>query len=178
MCVVNSLFSANSSSIVSFFQGLFNIYTTVQTIKVQNTQAELSANAAKKNAEIARQNAMLERQEALENARLQRLKTIQGVSAMKTSIAAGNIALGSETALDLIDTVSLSGELDALNILKKGEENAQKQLLAAKMYDEKADFYISQRKNQLKNTAVSLLGGALINTAKKWEDMQNNMLLN
>ena len=151
MCVVDSTpLSSSFSTFSSFFEGLFNIYSVVQTIKVQNVQAEENANAAKQNAEIARQNAMLERQEALEEARLQRLKTLQGISSLKTSIASGNIDLNSGTALDLIDTVSLSGELDALNILKKGEENAQKQLLAAKMYDDRADLYISNAKNNMK----------------------------
>ena len=171
MCVFDSASTISStiSMISSIVQSAWSIYSKVETIKVTNKQAEININAARRNAEIARQNAILERQEALENARLQRLKTIQNISALKTTIASGNIDLGSETALDLIDSVSQSGELDALNILKKGEENARKQLLEAKKYDEKADFYISQSVNSFRKAAGALLGQGLSTTTKAFE---------
>lgn len=160
MCVFDSFSLASStvSMISSALESAWSLYSKIETIKVNNLQTEMNINAAKQNAETARQNAMLERQEALEDARRQRLKTIQNISSLKTEIASGNIDLNSGTSLDLIDSLSLSGELDALNILEKGEERAKKQLLAANTYDEKSAFYILQGRSDTMQSTGELLG--------------------
>ncbi len=177
MCVFDSLSLASStvSMISSALESAWSLYSKIETIKVNNLQTEMNINAAKQNAETARQNAMLERQEALENARQQRLKTIQNISSLKTEIASGNIDLNSGTSLDLIDSLSLSGELDALNILEKGEERAKKQLLAAKTYDEKSAFYIAQGKSNMLKSTGGLLGESLKTTQKTYNSLSTQL---
>ncbi len=166
MCVVGSIFSTAASVI----QGAWNIYKTTETIKVQQAQAEENIKAAKQNAEILRQNAALERQESLEEARKQRLKTLQNISSQKVSIASGNIDVNSQTSLDKIESISAAGELDALNILNQGETRAQKYLLSAEKYDKEANLILKESTKTAKDTAFMLLGSGM----QKYKTMYNS----
>lgn len=87
-----------------------------------NYQAQIDRN----NAEISKQNAALERQAGIEEARLQRIKTLQTIGAQKTAFAANNLDFTGGTPLDVISDTAQFGELDALMI----EYNSEKKALA------------------------------------------------
>mgnify|MGYP007069965720 CR=1 FL=1 len=157
MCVVSSIISG----VASIFQGAMNIYRTTEIIKYQQAQTGESIKAANQNAEIQRQNAIIERQESLEEARTQRLKTIQSMASEKALIASGNIDVNSQTSLDKLKTISAEGELDALNILNQGEKRAQRYLLQAQKYDSQANLILKQSSKGVKDTAFMLLGKGL-----------------
>lgn len=157
MCVVSSIIS----SVTSMIQGAFNIYRTTEIIKYQQAQAEENIRAANQNAEIQRQNAAIERQEALEEARSQRLKTLQGMAAEKAIIASGNIDVNSQTSLDKLKSISSQGELDALSIMNQGEKRAQKYLLQAQKYDNQANLILKQSSKSFKDNALTLLGSGM-----------------
>ena len=167
MCVVNTIFSIASAVI----QGAFSIYKTTEIIKYQQAQAEENIKTAKENAEMLRQNAALERQESLEEARKERLKTLQSMASEKALIASGNIDVNSQTSLDKLESISTAGELNALNITDKGEARAQKYLLGAQKYDKQADLILQDAKKSTKDKALMLLGSGI----KSYKSIYNSI---
>ena len=85
-----------------------------------NYQAQMNEN----NAKIAQQNAANERQSGLEEARLQRMKTLQAIGTQQTGLAANGIDVTQGTALDTIEDTATMGELDALMTTYNSERAA------------------------------------------------------
>lgn len=85
-----------------------------------NYQAQINEN----NAKIANNNASLERQSGLEEARLQRIKTLQNIGSQQVAMAGNGIDITSGTALDTIEDTAQFGELDALMTQYNAERTA------------------------------------------------------
>ena len=99
-------------------------------------QYEYQEAVNRQNAKIASDNAAMERQKGLEDARWQRIKTMQAVGENKTSIASSGLDVNFGSNLDLIEDTSMMGELDALMI----EANSERK---AKSYDISANNYLN-----------------------------------
>lgn len=108
---------------------------SIQQGKAQAASYEYQAKVAEQNEKIAKNNAAMERQTGLEEARLQRIKTLQAVGSQKTALAANGVDVSYGSSLDIIEDTAMLGELDALTI----QYNAEK---SARNYDTKAqNFY-------------------------------------
>lgn len=98
-----------------------------------NYQAQIDEN----NAKIAQKNAAEERQTGIEEARLQRMKTLQAIGSQETAMAANGMDVTQGTSLDIIGDTAAMGELDALQI----EHNYEKRALS---YEQQAGNYSNQ----------------------------------
>lgn len=96
------------------------------SIQSKNQQAmyNYQAQVDRNNAKIANQNAANERQSGLEEARLQRMKTVQNIGAQQAAMASNGIDITSGTALDTIEDTATAGELDALMTMYNSERTA------------------------------------------------------
>ncbi len=104
-----------------------------------------------KEAEIAENNAKYELQEGIEESRRQKLKSILNMGEQKSNIAAGNIALSSQTAINIVDDEKLNGELDALNTLKSSEHRAESYFQQADRLYENAGLNSFRNKKNYQN---------------------------
>lgn len=93
--------------------------------KSQQAMYDYQAKVAEQNRKIAQENAADERQQGIEEARLQRYKTIQKVGAQQAAMAANGIDVSQGTAVDVIDDTATIGELDALQTRYNYERRAQ-----------------------------------------------------
>lgn len=113
------------------------VVSSVQSANSQKAQYNYQAQVAKKNQQIAQNNADQKRQEGIEEARMQRLKSLQAIGAQQTAMAANGIDVTQGTALDVIEDTSAKGELDALTT----RYNYESQALA---YEQQADNFENQ----------------------------------
>lgn len=132
----------------------------VTTVAVQKSNAkkaeyEYKAKVAKNNAKIAETNAAQERQSGLEEARLQRIKTLQSVGTQQTAMAANGIDVTSGTALDTIEDTATMGELDALMIEYNAERQAQNYEQTAANYKNQANLDYLAAKNAKKEGTLN-----------------------
>ena len=111
--------------------------SAIQSGKAKAAQYQYQAKVAQDNAKIANQNAAQERQSGLEEARLQRIKTLQTIGSQQVAMAANGIDVTSGTALDTIEDSAQMGELDALMIEYNAERKAQN-------YEQTANNYLNQ----------------------------------
>ena len=111
--------------------------SSIQQGKQQQAMYNYQAKVAEQNAEIAKRNADTERQTGIEEARLQRMKTLQAVGAQQTAMAANGMDVTQGTSLDIIEDTAAMGELDALQI----QTNYEKKALA---YEQQAGNYTNQ----------------------------------
>ena len=93
--------------------------------KAQAAAYEYQAQVNRENAKIANENAALERQAGLEEARRQRIATLQTIGKQKVSLAANGVDVGYGTSLDIIEDSAMMGELDALMIETEAERRAR-----------------------------------------------------
>lgn len=107
--------------------------------KQQQAMYNYQAQVAEQNAKIAQKNAAVERQTGIEEARLQRIKTLQTIGSQKTAMAANGMDITQGTSLDIIQDTAAMGELDALQI----ETNYERKALA---YEQSANNYSNQSK--------------------------------
>jgi hypothetical protein len=142
--------------------------------KSQQAMYNYQAQVAEQNRKIALQNAAVERQSGIEEARLQRIKTLQAVGSQETAMAANGMDVTQGTSLDILEDTSAMGELDALQI----QYNSEKKAL---VYEQQADNYANEAnldrlsgKNAYKagvlNTVSSGLNGLSksVDVATKW----------
>lgn len=115
-------------TIASIIYAVGTVATAVTSAKsaynqkvIGDYQTKLITNEAK----IAENNAKYELQEGIEESRRKKLQSILNMGEQKSNIAAGNIALSSQTAINILDDEKLNGELDALNTLKSSEHRAE-----------------------------------------------------
>ena len=98
--------------------------SSIQQGKQQQAMYNYQAKVAEQNAQIAQKNANTERQTGIEEARLQRMKTLQAVGAQQTAMAANGMDVTQGTSLDIIEDTAAMGELDALQIQTNHERKA------------------------------------------------------
>ncbi len=113
------------------------VVSSVQSANAQSAQYEYQAKVAAQNAKIAQSNADQKRQEGIEEARLQRMKTLQAVGSQQAAMAANGVDISSGTALDIVEDTAAMGELDALTT----RYNYETQALA---YEQQANNYSNQ----------------------------------
>lgn len=124
--VVGGVASSAIGAVSSYSQGK-------QQQAMYNYQAQIN----QENARIAQKNAATERQTGIEEARLQRMKTLQVIGSQKTAMAANGMDITQGTSLDIIHDTAAMGELDALQI----ETNYEKKALA---YEQQANNFSNQ----------------------------------
>ena len=128
--------------------------------KAQEAAYNYQAQVAQQNAKIAEQNAGMERQAGLEEARRQRIKTLQAVGTQKVALAANGVDVGYGSSLDLIEDTSMLGELDALMLETEGERKARNYEIQANNYINEANLAsYSARNARAASATVTLAGG-------------------
>ena len=131
MCIVTSTIMAATTMLTAVASTAIGIKSASDTSKIQEFQAMQDIEQAK----IAERNAIYERQEGIESARQRRLDAIQKVGTQQAIISSGNIMTSSATALNLFNDETLSGEIDALNLIDASEQKAEKYVESAqKLY--------------------------------------------
>jgi len=99
-------------------------FSSYQQGKQQQAYYNYQAQVAQENAKIAESNAAMERQQGIEEARLQRIKTLQAIGSQQTAMAANGVDVTQGTALDVIGDTAAMGELDALQTRYNYERKA------------------------------------------------------
>ena len=127
----------------------------IKEIQTQKAESEYQTELYTKQAEKAEKDAAYVRQEGIEEARRKRLQSILNMGEEKTSLAAGNIGLSSQMAINIVDDEKLNGELDALTTLKDSEREAQKYMDRADQYYSQAGLASFKSKNRYSNGLFS-----------------------
>lgn len=148
--------------------------SSVQQGKQQQAMYNYQAKVAEENAKIANKNAANERQTGIEEARLQRMKTMQAIGSQQSAMAANGMDITSGTSLDIIEDTAAMGELDALQI----ETNYERKALAYEQqglnYNNEARMDVIAGKNAyttgvVKGVQTGLNGvSKMTNVASKW----------
>ena len=130
------------------------VVSAVQQGNAQQAQYNYQAQVNAENAKIAQRNAAMERQQGIEEARLQRMKTMQNVASQETAMAANGIDITQGTALDVIEDTATMGELDALQTRYN--------------YERKAIQYEQQANNFNNQSNLDIISGQNASTAGMW----------
>lgn len=148
---------------------------SIQQGEAQKAQMDYQAQVARNNAKIAQANADQKRQEGIEEARTQRMKTLQKVGAQQAALAANGVDISQGTALDMVEDTSAMGELDALTTRYNYETNALGYEQQATNFRNQAslDTFAGQNayKSGLSNavaTGIGGLGNLGMTVASKW----------
>ena len=137
--------------------------------KAQEAQYEYQAKVAQENARIAQNNANLERQQGIEEARLQRMKSIQAVGKQQAAMAANGLDITQGTPLDVIEDTAAMGELDSLQTRYNYERKALSYESQANNFNNQAnlDYFAAQNAYSAGRTkAISAGLDGLASTAK------------
>lgn len=131
MCVISSITLTGIMTALKVIGTVATIASTAISIPTsiqqsKNTQAmyNYQAKVNENNAKIANENAVQERQSGLEEARQQRIKTLQAIGSQQVAMAGNGIDITSGTALDTIEDTAQYGELDALMTQYNAERTA------------------------------------------------------
>lgn len=114
-----------------------SVTSAVQQGKAAEKQANYQAAVNRNNAQIAQNNANMERQQGIEDARLQRMKTLQKIGTQQAGMAANGLDITQGTALDVIEDTAAIGELDAMTAQFNQERKAQ-------AYESQAGNFLNQ----------------------------------
>ena len=148
--------------------------SSVQQGKQQQAMYNYQAKVAEENAKIANKNAATERQTGIEEARLQRMKTLQTVGSQQAAMAANGMDVTQGTSLDIIEDTAAMGELDALQIQTNYERKAQSYEAQANNFNNQASMDVIAGKNaykagQIKAVQTGLNGvSKTVGVASKW----------
>lgn len=148
--------------------------SSVQQGKQQQAMYNYQAKVAEENAKIANKNAATERQTGIEEARLQRMKTLQAVGSQQAAMAANGMDVTQGTSLDIIEDTAAMGELDALQIQTNYERKAQSYEAQANNFNNQASMDVIAGKNaytagQIKAVQTGLNGvSKTAGVASKW----------
>lgn len=134
------------------------VVSSVQSGKAQKAQYEYQAAVDRKNAEIAQSNADMKRQEGIEEARTQRIKTLQAVGSQQAAMAANGFDATSGTNLDIIEDTSAQGELDALTKQYNKETEALSYETTANNYSNQANLDSMAGQNAYKTGMLNAIG--------------------
>ncbi len=186
MCVISSTVGAAImtalkvvGTVLAVTSAAVSIPTSIQQGKNAQAMYNYQAKVAKKNADIAQQNADQERQAGIEEARWQRIKTLQSIGSQQVAMAGNGIDITSGTALDTIEDTAQMGELDALMIQYNSERAAQNYEQQANNFNNQANLDVIAGKNAatagtINGVAYGLNGlsqglGSLGSVADKWK---------
>lgn len=148
--------------------------SSVQQGKQQQAMYNYQAQVAEENAKIANKNAANERQTGIEEARLQRMKTLQAVGSQQAAMAANGMDITQGTSLDIIEDTAAMGELDALQIQTNYERKALAYEQQGLNFNNEARMDVIAGKNAYKTGMVkgvqTGLNGVskLTNVSSKW----------
>ena len=148
--------------------------SSVQQGKQQQAMYNYQAKVAEENAKIANKNAATERQTGIEEARLQRMKTLQAVGSQQAAMAANGMDVTQGTSLDIIEDTAAMGELDALQIQTNYERKAQSYEAQANNFNNQASMDVIAGKNaytagQIKAVQMGLNRvSKTVGVASKW----------
>jgi hypothetical protein len=132
-----------------------------QAGQAQAASAEYQAKIARDNANIAMNNAAMERQAGLEEARRQRIATLQMIGKQKTSLAANGVDVAYGTSLDIIEDTSMMGELDAMMIEYDAEKKARNYEIQANNFQNDAILGDFQARNARTAGTINAISGGL-----------------
>lgn len=118
------LTAAIVSGVTAIASGVVSVTSAIQQGQSQQEMYNYQAEVNRNNAKIAEQNAAQERQSGLEEARQQRVKTLQQIGSQQVAFAGNGIDITSGTALDTIEDTAQYGELDALMTQYNAERTA------------------------------------------------------
>ncbi len=150
-----------------------SLVNSIQSVKADKEAALYSANMSIQQAKIAERNAAYSRQEGIEDAREERLRAIQNMGKVKTDIASGNIMLLSSTALNLTEDEYQEGELNALQIMKSSEHQAQSYLDSAQRYYSNASLQTYKAKNAYKQKRSNFFADNIKTNAKNFYNSES-----
>ena len=134
--------------------------------KQQQAMYNYQAQTAQENAKIADNNAKLERQQGIEEARLQRIKTLQAAGSQQTAMAANGIDVTQGTSLDVIEDTAAMGELDALQTRYNYERKALAYEAQADNYSNQANLDVIAGKNAYSAGKMNALASGLEGVSK------------
>lgn len=140
--------------------------SSVQQGKSQQAMYNYQAQVANENAKIANKNAANERQTGIEEARLQRMKTMQAVGSQQAAMAANGMDITQGTSLDIIEDTAAMGELDALQIQTNYERKAQAYEQQANNFNNEANMDVIAGKNAYKTGMINAVQTGLNGVAK------------
>lgn len=134
MCVISALvatgmttamaWATTISTAASLIGTAVGVTSSIQQGKAQKAQYNYQAAVERRNAQKAQANAEQTRQEGIEEARMQRMKTIQKIGAQQAAMAANGFDIASGTNLDVVEDTAAIGELDALTTTYNAETKA------------------------------------------------------
>ena len=178
MCIFTGITLGGVAAAVSIVSALastaIGVTSAIQQSKSAQAQYNYQAQVDRRNAIIAQQNADQKRQEGIEEARLQRIKTLQAVGSQQAAMAANGIDISSGTALDVIGDTAAQGELDALTTMYNSETEARAYENQSNNFNNQANLDILSGQNAYKagrlNAAAAGFGGLSdgLSVASKW----------
>lgn len=185
MCVISGVTMAGVmtalkvvGSVLAVASTAISIPTSIQAGNTQKAMYNYQAQVNENNAKIAQNNAAQERQSGLEEARLQRIKTLQNIGSQQAAFAGNGIDITSGTALDAIEDTAQFGELDALMTQYNSERTALNYEQQASNFTNQANLDRIAGKNastagKMNALAYGLNGlsqglGTLGSVAEKW----------
>nr|DAO02397.1 MAG TPA: hypothetical protein [Caudoviricetes sp.] len=147
-----------ASVVATAMSTTMGVVSSVQSGKAQKAQYEYQAAVDRKNAQIAQSNADMKRQEGIEEARTQRIKTLQAVGSQQAAMAANGFDATSGTNLDIIEDTSAQGELDALTKQYNKETEALSYETSANNYSNQANLDSMAGQNAYKTGMLNAVG--------------------
>lgn len=154
--------------------------SAIQASNAQKAEYEYQAKVAQDNAKTAQINATEARQKGIEDARLQRIKTLNQIGALKTAQAANGIDILTGTSLDLIEDTQTMGELDAMNSIYDAEQKARNYEISAGNYENESNMALISAQNVSSAGKLNAFGTALEGIGKssslvsdKWTTLSN-----
>ena len=135
--------------------------SSYQQGKAQAAAANYQAQVARENQRIAMNNAAMTRQEGIEEARRQRIATLQEVGKQQTELAANGVEVGYGSSLDIIESTQMLGELDALTIEYNSEKRARNYEIDAWDFGNESRLATFQARNAKSAGTMGLIAGGL-----------------
>jgi len=135
--------------------------SSYQQGKAQAAAYTYNAKVAEENRKIALNNAAMERQTGLEEARRQRISTLQAIGKQEVALAANGVDVSYGTSLDLIEDTAMLGELDALTIEYNSEKKALNYEIEAQNYANEANLALFSARNARTAGTISAISGGL-----------------
>lgn len=129
--------------------------------KAQAAAYNYNAKVAEENRKIAMNNAAMERQLGLEEARRQRISTLQAIGKQEVALAANGVDVGYGTSLDLIEDTAMLGELDALTIEYNSEKKARNYEIEAMNFANEANLAQFSARNARTAGNIAAISGGL-----------------
>ncbi len=163
-----------TSVVATALSTTMGVVSSVQQGKSAQAQYNYQAEINRRNAEKAQANADMKRQEGIEEARTQRIKTLQAIGSQQTAMAANGFDISSGTNLDIIEDSAATGELDALTKQYNKETEAVAYENQADNFNNQANLDTFAGKNAYKAGITNAVGsglnglGTVANVAGKW----------